>query len=80
MPSRGLNPGWDDRPSTQVNHSSFGHNRAFLTTAIACSMTSIILFVVYDLPPELGYQSTHDVAALYEKVGWRHFFRFHSSS
>lgn len=80
MLSRGLNPGWDDRPSTQVNHSSFGHNRAFLTTVIACSMTSIILFVVYALPPEPGYKSTHDVAALYGKVGWRHFSRFHSPS
>jgi hypothetical protein len=67
-------------PSTQVNHSSFGRNKAFLTTAVACSMTSIILFVVYAPPPKLKVYEYSQIVALCEKVGWRHFSRCHSSS
>lgn len=52
VPLRGLNHGYNDLPSTQVNHSPSSCGRAFLTTTVACSMTSIILFVVYVLPSE----------------------------
>lgn len=72
---------WMKRPSFNTGRSSsVSRDRTFLTTPVACSMTSIILFVVYVPLPKPKYMSTHKVVALYEKADWRRFSRCHSSS